>query len=279
MPADATFIFRPMLAHDLHQAEAMTRAVSWPHRAEDWRFVLDLGFGHVAAQNGTLAATAMGWPQGPAAASLGMIIVSPEAQGAGLGRRITETVLHALGPVSIELHATAAGLPLYEKLGFTRQGAISQHQGLATPRPPPDAAIRPATPADLPALAALDRHATGADRTHILAALLAIGQTVILERHNTQAGFATLRRFGRGHQIGPVIAPDPQAAQALLHHFIHHHPGRVLRADIVAASTLAPFLAACGLAHAGGATLMRRGPPRPTPTTTHRFALINQALG
>ncbi len=279
MPADATFIFRPMLAHDMPQAETMTRAVSWPHCAEDWRFVLDLGFGHVAEREGRLAATAMGWPQGPAAASLGMIIVSPNAQGAGLGRRLTETVLRALGPASIELHATAAGLPLYEKLGFTRQGAVHQHQGHATLAPPPDAPLRPATPSDLPALAALDHHATGADRTRILAALLAIGQTIILEHNSAPIAFATLRRFGRGHQIGPVIAPDTRAARTLLQYFIHQNPGHFLRADIDAAAALAPFLTNHGLAHAGLATPMRRGPPRPTPTTTHRFALINQALG
>ena len=279
MPADATFIFRPMQPHDMQQAEAMTQAVGWPHRAEDWRFVLDLGFGHVAEHEGRLAATAMGWPQGPAAASIGMIIVAAHAQGTGLGRRLTQSVLRALGPVSIELHATAAGLPLYEKLGFTIQGAVHQHQGNARPTPPPDAPLRQATASDLPALAALDRHATGADRSQALAALLAIGETIILERANTPIAFATLRRFGRGHQIGPVIAPDAEAARALLHHFIHHHPGHFLRADIDAAANLAPFLTDHGLAYAGLATPMRHGPPRPAPITSHRFALINQALG
>ena len=279
MPADATFIFRAMQPQDMHQAEAMTRAVAWPHRAEDWRFVLDLGFGLLAEREGRLAGTAMGWHHGPAAASLGMIIVRPDAQGTGLGRRLTESVLHAIGPVSVELHATAAGLPLYEKLGFIRHGLVHQHQGHATPIPAPDMPIRMATPADLGALAALDCAATGADRTHILAALLGIGQTVILERDNTPTGFATLRRFGRGHQIGPVIAPDTQGAQALLHHLIHHHPGQFLRADIDATSDLAPVLTRSGLVHAGAAIPMRRGPPRARATSAHRFALINQALG
>jgi hypothetical protein len=187
-------------------------------------------------------------------------------------------VLHDLGPRTLELHATTAGAPLYTTLGFTPSGMIHQHQGLALPLPPPPETIRPATMSDLATLASFDRQATGFDRATALAALATIGETLILERNAAPAGFATLRRFGRGHQIGPVVAPDPAGAQALIHAFLHARPGRFLRVDVDATADIGPFLAAAGLPRAGAALPMRRGLPPPSGPI-RRFALLNQALG
>ena len=68
---DATI--RSLTTDDLAEAHGLTAAVGWPHRAEDWRFVLDLGFGIAAERDGKLAGTAIGWRYGSTAGAVGMI--------------------------------------------------------------------------------------------------------------------------------------------------------------------------------------------------------------
>jgi len=90
-------------------------------------------------------------------------------------------------------------------------------------------------------------------------------------------GFAVRRRFGRGRIIGPVIAPDEDAAIALVTALLQ--PG-FLRIDIPAEATrLAAQLGNAGLTQAGQVTAMVRGPWPDPPPRPHRFALISQALG
>src|SRR5205085_3245778 len=109
-------------------------------------------------------------------------------------------------------------------------GTVVQHQGVAAPPepapPPRGMRLRPAIPADLPAIAALDRAACGMDRTHLMAALLDHPGGVALEDGGAVAGFALLRRFGRGRVIGPVAAPDLERATAVIAPLLERHAGQ-----------------------------------------------------
>jgi GNAT superfamily N-acetyltransferase len=272
---------RPLLPTDLPQAHGLTQAVRWPHREQDWRFALDLGQGWAVSEGDRLLGTAISWPLGPAWGCFGMLIVAPDQQGRGLGARLMEAALAALGDRAVQLHATQAGQALYLRLGFTPAGLIHQHQGIAQPPPPaplaPGQHLRPATVHDLPTLAALDSAATGMDRTRALAAILAQGQAILLERNGAPEGFAMLRPFGRGEVIGPVAAPDAAGAWALIAHFLSARAGAFLRIDITNPA-LAPLLTAHGLPAVDEALRMVRGTP-PTPGTTRSYALVNQALG
>ncbi len=269
MPADA---IRPMRDDDLPLCAGMTAAVGWPHRAEDWRFAFDLGFGFMAQAAAGPLGTAMGWRFGAGDAALGMIIIAPSAQGRGLGRLLTGRVMEALEGRRIHLHATKAGLPLYEKLGFRATGLVRQFHGVVAPGAMmPVPGLRAATTADLDLLAAMDGPV---DRRAALAALLTVGSVVVLEG----AGYAGLRRFGRGQLIGPVVARDGATAQQLIGHLAAEQAGGFLRVDIDDAAGLGPWLAGMGLADAGPAVPMLRGTPV-EPGPMHRFALINQALG
>ena len=62
-------------ADHLPQAVALSSALGWPYRAEDWRFAFDLGHGVAVETEAGLAATALWWPYEPAFASFGMIIL------------------------------------------------------------------------------------------------------------------------------------------------------------------------------------------------------------
>ena len=84
---------RPMTQDDLAAAHLLSRECQWPHRLDDWQFTLALGQGVVAERGGTLVGTAMWWPYGDKAASLGMVIVSQSCRGSGIGRRLMDAVI------------------------------------------------------------------------------------------------------------------------------------------------------------------------------------------
>ena len=88
--------------------------------------------------------------------------------------------------------------------------------------------------------------------------LFAQGKTVVLERGGRPVGFAVLRRFGRGHAVGPVAAPDFDAARLLLTECCRHTEG-FLRIDVDATSGLQQWLESLGLSRTGGGTTMVRG--------------------
>ena len=274
---------RPLLAADLPAAQALTAAVRWPHRLEDWAFCHALGDGVAAELDGRLAGAALGWRYGPRFGTLGLVVVAAAAQGRGLGRALTGRVLELLGERSILLHATEAGLPLYRSLGFAPAGLIRQHQGTAFSSElvplPPGQRLRPLGRHDGPALAALDAQATGMMREAMIEALLPLSDGVVLDREGEAIGFALIRRFGRGQVIGPVVAPDAEAARALIAHGLGARQGQFIRLDVDAEGPLSPWLESLGLTNAGlGQGMVRGVAPRGTGGVT-RFALVSQALG
>ncbi len=274
---------RPLVPGDLGVALGLSQAVRWPHRLEDWQFVLALGVGLAVDEEGLLVGTGMYWPYGDDFATLGMVIVAPGRQGAGIGRRLMDGLLEGIGHRTTLLNATRAGLPLYEKLGFRTVGRVIQHQGDAFAMPAGPARtgdrIRPAGPADAGAIAALDAAATGLARGHVLAALGEIAAGAVLERDGRVAGFAFSRRFGRGHVVGPLVAPDGEGARALAAHWLAAHRGHFLRIDVVEATGLSGWLVEQGLPAVSQAVTMARGDaPRPAATPC-LYGIINQALG
>lgn len=274
---------RPMTADDLAAAHGLCRAVKWPHRIEDWAFNLALGQGLIAERGGVVIGTGMCWPYGPDAATLGMVIVSPDCQGGGVGKRLMNGLLDALGGRAVFLNATQAGLPLYRALGFTPIGEIHQHQGAAFSVPVvalgEGERIRPIGRGDAAALVALDAKTAGMPRDPLIAALLEEAEGVILDRDGEPVGFALLRRFGYGAAIGPVIAPTIDGAKALISHWVASNPGMFIRVDVPGDSGLSEWLDDLGLVGLSPVITMRRGPEQPRSQTPRGWAIVSQALG
>jgi hypothetical protein len=88
-----------------------------------------------------------------------------------------------------------------------------------------------------------------------------------------------LRRFGRGHAIGPVVAPDADGAKALIAHLAAVNAGRFTRIDIDAASGLGEWLEGLGLAQVDAPIEMMRGARVASPAGAQRYAIVTQALG
>jgi GNAT superfamily N-acetyltransferase len=283
-PATQTDIcYRRMSEHDIDAAHKLSMSVRWPHRADDWRLVHRLGTGFVAEHEDGIIGTALCWSHGTQFASIGMVIVSRDWQGKGIGRKLMAMAMSELGKRSVLLHATENGIGLYQRLGFDSIGAIHQHQGTVF-QPPlialqPGERIRPLGARDRTNLAALCARASGMPRATVLAALLDVAEAVVIDRYDEVIGCAMLRRFGHGYAIGPVIAPDAERAKALISHWAGTYADSFVRIDVAAGSGLGDWLNQLGLIQVDAVMAMARGEPPLPDAGARQFAIINQALG
>src|SRR4051812_7471476 len=109
MAASTSFAPIALRPEHIQQAHALSAALKWPYREEDWRFALALGHGLAVEHEGCLVATTLWWPYGDAFASCGMIIVAAEYQGRGIGRRLMEEMLRQASSRTMILNSTREG--------------------------------------------------------------------------------------------------------------------------------------------------------------------------
>jgi ribosomal protein S18 acetylase RimI-like enzyme len=282
---------RKMTAADLPAAHVLSDALRWPHRPADWEQAFRHAEGVIAERDGEIVGTGLRFRWGPRDATIGLVIVAPPQQGRRIGHRLMSALLDGLDRRRVLLNATLEGRGLYERLGFVRVGELRQHQGIAQPAPlvalDSGWRLRPADASDATALKALDAQARGMPRDALLDELLAEAEaTVVLDHEGDVRGFGLLRRFGRGHAIGPVVAPDDVGARAIIAHLAGMNAGRFTRIDIDLDSGLAEWLEAMGLLRVDAPVTMQRAPSR-APSTTVRsaadaprlFAIVTQAFG
>jgi len=285
MPA---LMLRPMEQDDLGACHRLSLQFKWPHRLEDWNFLLQMGQGYLLENQepdatlrvvGSVVCTCFG----QAHAVIGMLLVQAELQRRGLGRRLMQHVAEQVNGRSLMVNATAAGMPLYKQLGFVQEDVLHQFQG-ASAQPvlvslPPGERVRPMGKSDVPTLLALDAQATGMDRSKLLVALLEISDAVALDRDGEMLGFALVRRFGHGRVIGPVVAPDAERAKGLIAHWINTYSDSFIRIDVFASSGLQDWFDKLGMTCVDRVTRMRKGPPPQKNPGMQLFSIVNQALG
>ncbi|HTQ83780.1 MAG TPA: GNAT family N-acetyltransferase [Pseudolabrys sp.] len=274
---DVTFV--EFGAEHLDGAVALSRQAGWPHRLEDWAMLLGLSRGFVALEESRVVGTIMLTPFGQAA-TINMVIVDASMRGKGLGARLMRLALDKAGGRECRLVATEEGLPLYRKLGFREVATIRQHQGLVLPI---EAAGHVTwTTADFTAeIAALDRRATGMDRGALLEALQQVALFAVIRLPGGIAGYAAIRRFGRGEVIGPVVARDAGDARHLVSFLLSERTGAFIRVDTPRELGLGDWLTGLGLKDVGGGIAMRRSDASTLNDDdgVRVYALASQALG
>lgn len=265
----------------LARALALSQALAWPYRLEDWKIALELGRGFAVERDGECVGTALWWPYNPDFATAGMIIVSDKVQRQGIGARLMDALLTDAAGRTMILNSTEEGEALYIRSGFVPYGVVKQHQAVLAKAPAIDGSVplRPATDRDRDALIAVDTAGSGMGRERLLDTLCAGGETMVVEREEGVTGYAIARRWGRGFVIGPVVARDQGDAKALVAALAARHVGAFVRIDVTESCGLGPWLESLELPQVGRVVAMARGtPPRSDPKTT-LFALANQSLG
>lgn len=282
-------MLRPLTEADLPAAFALTQRIGWSHQLHDWTLHWRLGRGIALCDAaGNLIGTILCWAYGDNYGTIGLVVVDPDQQGRGHGRRLMNAILELTGTRTLGLVATEAGIRLYEQSGFVRTGPIEQWQGLvvhdttanAAVAAPPGITLRPMGASDLRAAIEVDARAIGAPRDALLQALWQSSRRGwVAERAGVVVGCALVRAAGHGQTIGPLIAPDEPVAVALAMRALADLAG-IARLDIPAdATVLAPGLARHGLRCVDRVTQMRRGPAPPADGTVRCFGLVSQALG
>jgi GNAT superfamily N-acetyltransferase len=214
-----TATIRPMLPSDTGAAAEVLRTGDFGERLPffEWALTQATIAAFVAVDDGRIVGTGVGSAHGNAG-WVGVIFVTAERRGGGLGRRITRTVideLEARGCRTQILIASPLGRPIYEREGFTvldRQVRFTI-SGLPPDERPLDPAIRRFAPEDLSGILVLDRAATGEDRSAVLRDLLSPESTfVTVDPSGSVRGYLA-RPPWRG---GALIAPEPDDALRLL---------------------------------------------------------------
>ena len=236
----------------------------WSPERSKWSLLLGAcqTFGVDAPDGRGLAGAVVLTRWGPDLASVGMMLVAARYGRRGLGRALMEHVIAEAGDATVTLFATDLGRPLYEKLGFTPVRRSVSFVGAFRPGPAGAGApagtagfTRAATEADLPAILAVDRAAFGADRGRIVSRLPGFADRIAVladdsayaddprhgeaphhgedshhgdhSQHGIRGYAAAWRNTPSSTVIGPLVAPDAQAAQRLITDLAAHAHGTI----------------------------------------------------
>ena len=275
---------------ELDQLHALSIAVGWPHRAEDWQFLREIGSGFVALDEiGRVMASTMWFPHGERFATFGMLITSPRLQTNGTAKWLMQRVLAECPGRSFRLNATRAARRLYRSLGFVERQTVYQCQGEAK-RPagedevPAGHVLRPLRPDDLDAVIAFDAPCFAVPRPVHLARLFETSVGYGLYRGDELRAYSLCRSFGRGHVLGPLAAFCEEDAIAVARPHVAAHAGRFLRVDThYEAGAFASFIQQCGLPIYDTVTTMTLGEGAaygtPEPNRPTFCALASQSIG
>lgn len=274
-------------------ADAFAVAVDWA-AAEGWNPGLDDLAAFHAADPGSFF---LGWLDGRPVSSisvvrygdafgfLGFYIVQPEHRGSGAGLATWNHGMAFLGARTVGLDGVVAQQANYKKSGFALAGRNVRHSGVPrVAEAQSTAAIRPVTPADLPALVAYDRAFFAGPREAFTRAWALPGTGV--RRHalvaiaeGDIAGYGVIRQCRSGYKIGPLFADDAATAEAIFIALCRLAPGEEIALDTPEDNKAAVALAArAGLQPVFETARMYRGPTPELPID-RTFGITTFELG
>jgi len=219
-----------MTAGDIPLGLRLARQAGWNQIESDWRRFLAMQPDgcFVGELDGAAVATTATFIFGPVA-WIAMVLVDIDSRRKGVATTLLKHALDFLdrqGIKTIRLDATAAGQPVYEKLGFGPEYPLTRYQGTASggivkagdlgdDSPPVpgnhrQAALDDATPTNpqLREILAFDYQMTGTPREKMLARLFEETPEItrVIYRNGQPEGYITGRRGANATLIGPCIA-------------------------------------------------------------------------
>ena len=276
---------------ELDHLHALSIAVGWPHRAEDWQFLRDTGQGVLALDEiGRVIGSTMWFPYGDDFAHIGMVITSPRLQTLGTAQWLMQRVFRETEGCNYRLNATRAAERLYLSLDFQPEKTVFQCQGTVrlsagVSRKDANGVLRQLHAEDLRSVIDSDALAFGVSRERVVGALFAQSSGYGLFRDDELRAFSLGRTFGRGYLVGPVVAANDDDAIAVVRPHIVEHDGMFVRLDTHhERGGFADFLIENALSVDDTVLTMSRGkrladfmPDQPDPPVT--YALASHTLG
>jgi GNAT superfamily N-acetyltransferase len=228
---------RPMTIDDIALGQRLKGQNRWNQLEGDWRRQLDLD------PAGCFVVELAGEPVGTACACafgeiawISLVLVDQKHRGQGIGTALLRNVVRHLeerGILSIRLDATPLGQPVYEKLCFAGEFALARYEGAMPATPPPVDGVEPLTPADLPAVYALDETVTKTRREKLLQHLFRAGPERMRKYAPTGRleGYCFVRPGANAWQLGPIQG-TPEAGRRLLMDAAHRFAGQRVYLDV-----------------------------------------------
>jgi GNAT superfamily N-acetyltransferase len=215
-----TFNIRTMRPDEISLAVDWAAAEGWNPGLTDaacFACVDSQGF-FIAELDGAPAATISCVNYGADFSFLGFYIVRPDLRGTGCGMRIWRAAIAHAGPRVIGLDGVTAQQDNYRKSGFQLAYANVRYGGTVAASAAPPAGIMALSEVPIAAIEADDATVFPAPRAAFLRAWIGaaghVGCAVV--RNGRPAGWGVIRPSRRGFKIGPLVADDRAAAEAVL---------------------------------------------------------------
>jgi GNAT superfamily N-acetyltransferase len=278
---------RGMQPEDIPGGDRLRALAGWNQTPADWRRVLrwEPNGCFVAEQGARIVGTVTTTTFDSDLAWIGMMLVDPEVRRQGIGRKLLGHALEWLEGTRrvrcVGLDATPVGKTLYDTMGFTDAYTLRRWQGVAPVVAAPPG-VRPLEATEVMRLSTLDRRACGVERLRLIRDIVGAHprSCFVLERATELAGYACSRPGALRWYIGPVVAADPEVAQALLNAVLAPIAGQHVALDLVDCNeTACTFAQAADLRAVRPFIRMTRGGPLPVADLQAYVAIVGPEVG
>ena len=222
---------------DIPAALRLKQLARWNQTENDWRRLLRLEPSgcFCATLDDEVVGTTTTTTYGHELAWIGMVLVDPERRQSGIGTKLMHVAMEYLstaGVTTIKLDATAAGRPLYEKLGFKEESVVERWEGIAGTG---DVSLLPLDTAARREALVLDRNAFGVERSQLIEMLIDdchVTPLVSRDREGRLAGYGLARQGTAAAYIGPLLATSEKTASSVLDGLLSQIPGQRVYIDL-----------------------------------------------
>lgn len=263
---------REMTPRDIPAGMRLVESAGWNQTEADWRRFLNLSSGgcFAAEVDGDIHGTSATVVYEGRVAWIGMMLVSPERRGKGIGKQLFAAALDHLDAnkiPTVKLDATPAGRPLYERFGFRPEYEIERWRLDAARR---EGAMHAGAPGNsgIEQIIETDALLFGAARGGLLRSIHADAPELAATvwRDGKLAGLTMGRHGTRADHLGPLVADSQQNAERLLRLFLAQTERPILVDCVKAHRFASGILRAYGFEFSRPLLRMARGVPlRPTP--------------